>query len=448
MYHRNTTGALWHGTAALAKAVAAAILLLAIPARLSNAADLGGDCCSDLEERIAELEATTAGKGNRKVSLTVAGQVHQGLLFWDDGAEANLYVADVQNDQSNFSFSGDAAISSELTAGYSIVIRLQDSLSGEVSQVDDDTDLDPLLLWEANWFVESRSLGKITVGLASRVSDGAPEQDLSEAGVAAYAGVQDIGGGMALRRSSDAALADIGWGDIYSHFNGDTANVVRYDTPVFAGFTLLASWGEDDIWDVGGNYDGRIGDFTVAAAIAYTHSTDENGAGGDPGEVDYSIVVGSLAIRHEPTGLNALISAGRQSFDDPVRDADGLTRNVSDATFVYAKLGWVTNLNSFGHTAFYGEYGLFEDFVSAGADKGLVAQLDGAGRNAVRITGNEATVWGMGIVQHIKAAAMDVYIGYRHHEADFDLVDGIGASVAGAGLDDFETLIVGSKVAF
>ncbi len=32
------------------------------------AADLGGDCCADLEERIAELEATTARKGNRKVS--------------------------------------------------------------------------------------------------------------------------------------------------------------------------------------------------------------------------------------------------------------------------------------------------------------------------------------------------------------------------------------------
>ena len=33
----------------------------------AQAADLGGDCCGDLEERIAELEATTARKGNRKV---------------------------------------------------------------------------------------------------------------------------------------------------------------------------------------------------------------------------------------------------------------------------------------------------------------------------------------------------------------------------------------------
>ncbi|MBN9281890.1 MAG: porin, partial [Hyphomicrobium denitrificans] len=38
-----------------------------------QAADLGGDCCADLEQRIAELEATTATKGNRKVSLTISG---------------------------------------------------------------------------------------------------------------------------------------------------------------------------------------------------------------------------------------------------------------------------------------------------------------------------------------------------------------------------------------
>ncbi len=39
----------------------------------AEAADFGGNCCADLEERIAELEATTARKGNRKVSLSVYG---------------------------------------------------------------------------------------------------------------------------------------------------------------------------------------------------------------------------------------------------------------------------------------------------------------------------------------------------------------------------------------
>ena len=56
----------------------------------SAAADLGGNCCADLEERVAELEATTARKGNRKVSLTV--WVTSTRCFWDDGHERNAYI--------------------------------------------------------------------------------------------------------------------------------------------------------------------------------------------------------------------------------------------------------------------------------------------------------------------------------------------------------------------
>ncbi|MEM7777799.1 MAG: porin, partial [Pseudomonadota bacterium] len=41
----------------------------------AQAADLGGNCCADLEERIAELEATTARKGTRVMSLKISGSV-------------------------------------------------------------------------------------------------------------------------------------------------------------------------------------------------------------------------------------------------------------------------------------------------------------------------------------------------------------------------------------
>lgn len=412
-----------------------------------QAADFGGNCCADLEDRIAELESTVAHKGNRKVSLQVYGHINKAILFWDDGGEDNAYIVDNQNDQSNFGFTGDAAVSNDVTVGYSLLIRLQRNLSGEVSQDDDDTNLPNFLIWESNVFVESKTLGRVTLGQASRVSDGAPENDLSETASAGYAGVQDIGGGMALRRSGDGALIGIGWGDIYSHFNGDTANVIRYDSPSIAGFTFSASWGEDDIWDVGVSYGGDVGTFHIDASIAYTENSDENGAFGTPGEPDFSIVVGSIAVLHQPTGLNALIAAGQQSFDDPVVDADGATRSVSDASFVYTKLGWIATLNSLGHTAFFGEYGYFKDFVSAGADPVLVAELDGGG-GAVRITGNKATVWGAGISQEINAANMQVYIGYRYHEADFDLVNAAGNSVATTGLEDFHTVIVGSHIDF
>src|SRR5688500_11445963 len=54
----------------------------------------GGSCCADLEERVAELEATTARKGNRKVSLTISGQVTTQLMAWDNGIDSDTYIVD------------------------------------------------------------------------------------------------------------------------------------------------------------------------------------------------------------------------------------------------------------------------------------------------------------------------------------------------------------------
>ena len=68
-----------------ALAVLAGVSSFALSGPSASAADFGGDCCADLEERVAVLEATTARKGNRKVSLTVSGHVNQAMLFWDDG---------------------------------------------------------------------------------------------------------------------------------------------------------------------------------------------------------------------------------------------------------------------------------------------------------------------------------------------------------------------------
>ena len=77
-------------------ALFAALGLIALGAGVpaAKAADLGGDCCADLEERVAELEATTARKGNRKVSLTISGQVTTQLMAWDNGIDRDTYIVD------------------------------------------------------------------------------------------------------------------------------------------------------------------------------------------------------------------------------------------------------------------------------------------------------------------------------------------------------------------
>ena len=104
--------------------VAAGLLAGGMSITSASAADLGGNCCADLEERIAELEATTARKGNRKVSLTVSGWVGQQITFWDDGVESNTYIHDLGTTLgSHVKFTGSAQISPGWSAGYVLQIE-------------------------------------------------------------------------------------------------------------------------------------------------------------------------------------------------------------------------------------------------------------------------------------------------------------------------------------
>ncbi|MEO1205235.1 MAG: porin [Pseudomonadota bacterium] len=415
---------------------------------------IGSTCCADLEDRIAELEATVAGTGNRKVSLVVAGYLHSALMVWDDGFEDNVYVTGASNDsidQTSFQFSGDAQITPDWSAGFHITVRVNTALSGEVSQIDDDAGDEPLTLWEAYWYAAHDQLGQLSVGQASRASDGAPEVDLSGTRAAAFSGAQSIGGGFFLR-GSDGALSELSYGDLITHLNGDTANVIRYDTPSFGGFTLSASYGEDDIWDAALGYEAKSPVFEVGASLAYSEISDTGGLGGDEDEIDSSTVVGSIAILHPPSGLNALIAAGHRSFDQTVIDTDGVLRTPSDTFFVYGKLGLIAKWSALGQTAFYGEYGRFEDFATAGTDADIVASLaesgvcSGAGN--CRIGGGKTDVLGFGVVQNLDPAAMQVYVGYRRYETDLDLVDRNGLQVPAGDIEDLHTVMIGSIIAF
>ena len=101
----------------------------------AQAADLGGDCCADLEERVAELEATTARKGNRKVSLTISGWVNEAAFFWDDGTEQNVYIGTNSLEQTRFKFAGEAKIDKDWSAGYTLEVGVVGDASNQWDQI-------------------------------------------------------------------------------------------------------------------------------------------------------------------------------------------------------------------------------------------------------------------------------------------------------------------------
>jgi len=273
-------------------ALVAAGLLAGGLATSANAADLGGNCCADLEERIAELEATTARKGNRKVSLTVSGWVGQQVSFWDDGIESNTYVHDLGSTLgSHVKFTGSAQISAGWSAGYVLQIEAISNDSLTMSQdvpngpglynflADQDTSRGgQTQVIQSYWFVKSDHLGKVSIGQQSQASDNTailvdgsgslvPANWVAFDTRAFFIRLSDGGHLNQIWGLAGGGCASMGgvWGDC----NGLTQNVVRYDSPTFAGFSISASWGEDDMWDIAGRYAGEHHGFKLAAAAAY-----------------------------------------------------------------------------------------------------------------------------------------------------------------------------------
>ena len=134
------------------------------------AADLGGDCCADLEKRVAELEATTVRRGDKKVSVTLYGKANRAVLFWDDGAETNTYIVDNNYESSRFGLKGSAKISGDWTAGYLLEIEPTEGNSAKLNQFDDDNQSDPLGPLNVRHdfvYINNKKLGEVRLGLTA-----------------------------------------------------------------------------------------------------------------------------------------------------------------------------------------------------------------------------------------------------------------------------------------
>lgn len=417
------------------KALGATIaFVLAIGANHVAAADLAETCCADLDGRIAELEAITARKGTRKVSLSITGYVTKQIMFWSDGVERNAYITDVGPTQAtNFRFTGEAAIAADWKAGY--MIRIQDLTDNPMgsSQFVDSTDMG-LNVQMAHWYVASKEFGKLSLGRnALAAKSAAMFTDLSGTQVIANYVLFD-GGGFFLRKGG--ALTTLKWGDFgycYAQqrpWGGDcdgiVMNGVRYDSPTFAGFSTSASWGEDDDWEIAGRYAGEIGGFKLAFGIGYSVNTDVST---QPPPVSATkdsayFQTGGYA-QHLASGLFVHAAYGSED-NSGERTLAGFTEPNSHQWYV--KGGIRRQWLPLGASVIYGEYGAYIDQLSPAA-------------LAAGATSSEFARFGLGFVQEIDAAAMSLWIKYREHRAD----------VSGGGLgslDDFRYVSTGALINF
>jgi hypothetical protein len=411
-------------TSYLALAAAAGLFAGGLAITPAKAADLGGDCCADLEERVAELEATTVRKGNRVVSVELYGQVNKLLLFWDDGIDSDVYVTDSDMSSTRFGLRGSASLKPGWTAGYRIEVQMESATSIGVSQDEgnldgiDGTDPFPgddagtdISVRRTSVYVESAQFGRVTMGKTSIATD---DMVYTYLGAVNVLGAEFVGGGLRVRTSAssngyfgslvndgdgvtqdnddDTAPVDDGTlpttfpanavGDyagtlILSSIATDTdigrRDAVRYDTPSIYGFIFSAGWGESDEWDVGVRFKKEWNSIQVVAAAGYHEQDDVVGdTNVDKGiHVDQNRWILAGGIKHTPSGifLNGVYVEQEtedlgSSSDTQIADAVSAGRLDDDEVATYYSIfgGIEKNWTGYGLTSLFGRYTAYEDF--------------------------------------------------------------------------------------
>jgi hypothetical protein len=287
---------------AIAAALGMTLGGFAMSATPAKAADLGGDCCADLEERVAELEATTVRKGNKKVSVTLSGWIVKYADFWDDGVEQNVYVGDKHTTlSSHFQLSGSAQIAPGWSGGYTTAVEVRgQSTVGDANQFNDNTSANDNVAGDITsnisvllsyMWIKSDRWGTFNWGQLSQATDNvALLPDLSGTIIESNAVLFD-GAGFFLRPNgrriprNSQGLSSLTWGNVVNCLeggggigadcNGYPQNGVRYDSPTWAGFSVSGGWAEDDVWDIAVKYAADWNSVKFSAAAGFTNSTDE-----------------------------------------------------------------------------------------------------------------------------------------------------------------------------
>jgi hypothetical protein len=427
---------------------------------MASAADLGGNCCADLEERVAELEATVAKKGNRKVSLTISGQVNRMITHWSAGQvdPAGVRIAgrtsstylgiDNTNTSTRFGLSGSAKINAEWSAGYSILMDLANGArSFSFTQRDEDGGANDaaLRVRDANWWLQSDRLGRLTVG---RLTGSGPVSMIDLGGIGVIGSVAHglIGGGLVVAGTTTMNNWTDNGGDWANRGDG-----MKWTSPTLQGFVVSASVTETlkesstlapvppahnsngRIIGVDLKYANEFNGVRVAWGIGYeTLNDSETPAAASP---DVETWGTSLALLHTATGL---FLQGDYVSKEVSIGAVAPTSREADRWNIQG--GVMRNFFGIGNTSLYAEYGRGEGWLevnrtvaTAAINTGFDAAID-----------SKYKVWGVGVVQNVDAAAMELYAGYRA----LSFSEGPGATAAFAGSGDVRLFSAGARIKF
>ncbi|ADP72727.1 hypothetical protein Rvan_3548 [Rhodomicrobium vannielii ATCC 17100] len=273
---------------------------------------LGGDCCADLEERVAELEVTTVRKGNRKVSLELSGWVDKILLFWNDGKQSDLYVEDNNFASTRFRMKGVGQMAPDWKAGFLMEYEFRDASSNLVDQLtEQNRNIETALrIRQENFFVENQTFGRVTLGFQNTATkdltlinlgggfsnvenyhaasffirdNTLPTSSWFNTTTNTFVATAPTSGALpnstrtvaptlsATDSGTVVAFAPGGlvWNNLSNALDSQRMEAIRYDSPEICGFIASFAWGQNDFWDAALRYQKEWNSIRVAGGVGY-----------------------------------------------------------------------------------------------------------------------------------------------------------------------------------
>ena len=365
-----------------------------------------------------------------QVKLRVSGQINRAVVFADDGFQTQTRHVDVDYSSSRFRWQADAKVNNDIKIGGLIEIQVEpNSNLGNRGGGDQDTEsgtesntnsrLSPR---KVEFWIHHNQFGRVYMGKGDPGSNGSIQITAHAGAVAMLNGSTTFAyGGLEFKTAAGSGAASVAVISSLGDLDGLTrANRIRYDTPVFAGFQGRVSHLDDSSYDLTLLYSGKILDTKVKAAIAYVESSGHT-SGGRDGE----LVDGALSFVHS-SGFGFTGAFAIQSRDD--QDGDNRIPNIlstgssQDPAMWYVSGHFERKFTELGTTFLGMAYQEFSEIFQA------------------RDTGRAFAV---AVVQHIDAAAFELYASYTHFELDRSGANGVDQN-----FKDLDVVLVGGRLKF
>jgi predicted porin len=367
----------------LAVVIAVGVWFYGIPA---HAADLGaGASDAGLEDRIAELEATTARKGNKKVSLKVTGQINKALFYFDGPGFSDTKVIEGSQSESRFALTGEAVVRPGWSFGYTMEIgQGKTGIFADIpSGIDLGTNND--IYTRQSFVFGTTPFGTVSIGLQSMATDDFTTMTIANTDASSKRlTIQPVGVvGISIFGNPILEIE-------LEPFNGEKADSVKYTTREWEGFKASVAWANDDSWDAAVAFGREMQGFRIMAGVGYAKDKHDDLLGLGFLPVESETIVANAGARHIASGLFVQGSYGSLKVGDEKTDAYHIQAGIEQK--------WT----ALGATTVYGEYADWQDI--------------------------DLAFYGLGINQNV-IEAVDVYLlGRRYDVGDEDITTVMGGA--------------------